>query len=54
MTEQPLPPGPAPASTASNRTVMIVLAYLWLLALVPLLVEKKTPRSSGMPSTASS
>ncbi len=41
MTEQPLPPGPAPASTASNRTVMIVLAYLWLLALVPLLVEKE-------------
>lgn len=24
-----------------NRTVMIVLAYLWLLALIPLLVEKE-------------
>ena len=26
-----------------NRGVMIVLAYLWLLALVPLLVEKQDP-----------
>ena len=25
---------------SSNRNVMIVLSYLWLLALVPLLVEK--------------
>ena len=32
-----------PGSTApsNNRTVMIVLSYLWLLALVPLLVEKE-------------
>lgn len=32
-----------PGSTApsSNRTVMIVLSYLWLLALIPLLVEKE-------------
>lgn len=30
----------APASTLSNRGVMIVLSYLWILALVPLLVEK--------------
>ena len=30
--------GPSP-----NRGVMIVLAYLWLLALVPLLVEKQDP-----------
>jgi uncharacterized membrane protein len=30
-----------PDSTVSpNRNVMIVLAYLWLLALIPLLVEK--------------
>lgn len=36
MTE-PTPPAGAPSS---NRSVMIVLAYLWLLALVPLLVEK--------------
>jgi uncharacterized membrane protein len=32
---------PTPAGApSSNRSVMIVLAYLWLLALVPLLVEK--------------
>jgi uncharacterized membrane protein len=31
-------PQPAPQG---NRNVMIVLAYLWLLALVPLLVEKE-------------
>jgi uncharacterized membrane protein len=33
--------GSNPSGTVSpNRTVMIVLSYLWLLALVPLLVEK--------------
>jgi uncharacterized membrane protein len=31
----------ASGSVSSNRNVMIVLAYLWLLALVPLLVEKE-------------
>lgn len=36
-TPPPLPAGDAPSS---NRGVMIVLSYLWLLALVPLLVEK--------------
>lgn len=30
-------PGSAPSS---NRTIMIVLSYMWLLALVPLLTEK--------------
>jgi uncharacterized membrane protein len=31
-----------PAGTqSSNRGIMIVLSYLWLLALVPLLVEKE-------------
>ena len=30
-------PGSAPSN---NRNVMIVLSYLWLLALVPLLTEK--------------
>jgi len=35
------PQEPAAAGTVSdNRSVMIVLAYLWLLALIPLLVEK--------------
>jgi hypothetical protein len=33
-----------PESTVSaNRSVMIVLAYLWLLALVPLVLEKHDP-----------
>lgn len=31
---------PPAGATSSNRTIMIVLSYLWLLALVPLLVEK--------------
>jgi hypothetical protein len=32
-----------PGSTApsSNRNIMIVLSYLWLLALIPLLTEKE-------------
>jgi uncharacterized membrane protein len=37
------PPPPEPAAkevVSENRNVMIVLAYLWLLALIPLLVEK--------------
>ena len=34
------PPLPAGGTQSSNRGVMIVLSYLWLLALVPLLVEK--------------
>ena len=29
-----------PGTVSSNRSIMIVLSYLWLLALVPLLVEK--------------
>lgn len=29
-----------PGAPSSNRNVMIVLSYLWLLALVPLLTEK--------------
>jgi uncharacterized membrane protein len=42
--DPPPPPagGPPPAAPAggSNTTLMNVLAYLWILALVPLLVEK--------------
>ncbi|HVT15823.1 MAG TPA: hypothetical protein VHQ90_06505 [Thermoanaerobaculia bacterium] len=38
------PPPPPPAGPASgvspNRSIMIVLSYLWILALIPLLVEK--------------
>jgi uncharacterized membrane protein len=40
----PPPPSPQPASEgggeSSNRTLMIVLSYLGLLALIPLLMEK--------------
>lgn len=39
----PVAPPPPPGGggpVSSNRTVMIVLSYLWLLALVPLLTEK--------------
>ena len=41
----PPPPAPQPASSggggeSSNRTLMIVLSYLGLLALIPLLMEK--------------
>lgn len=31
---------PTSGAPSSNRTVMIILSYLWLLALIPLLVEK--------------
>lgn len=34
------PPPPPAAAPASNRNVMIALAYLWILAVVPLIVEK--------------
>ncbi len=37
--EQQTPPPPTP-QTSSNRTAMIILAYLGILALIPLLVEK--------------
>jgi uncharacterized membrane protein len=39
----PPPPGgmpPGPGTVSPNRSIMIVLSYLWLLALIPLLVEK--------------
>jgi uncharacterized membrane protein len=38
----PTPPQESPAkeTVSENRNVMIVLSYLWLLALIPLLVEK--------------
>ena len=37
----PPPPPPPSAPPSENRTIMIVLSYLWILALVPLLVEKE-------------
>lgn len=37
----PPPPAPEPAPAVSpNRTIMLILAYLGILALIPLLVEK--------------
>ena len=42
--EAPTQPAPDPSAPVSdNRTIMIVLAYLGLLALIPLLVEKNDP-----------
>jgi uncharacterized membrane protein len=38
----PPPPSGLPADN-SNRTIMIVLGYLWILALIPLLVEQDDP-----------
>lgn len=39
--QAPSPPPPATGSSESdNRGVMVVLSYLWILALIPLLVEK--------------
>ena len=32
---------PGTGTVSSNRNVMIVLSYLWLLALIPLVVEKE-------------
>jgi uncharacterized membrane protein len=44
----PPPPGgtmppPGGGAVSPNRSIMIVLSYLWLLALIPLLVEKNDP-----------
>ena len=41
MTFVPEPPPPGGGGQSSNRTIMIVLSYLWLLALIPLLMEKE-------------
>lgn len=35
------PPPPSGGAQSPNRGLMIVLSYLWLLALIPLLVEKE-------------
>jgi uncharacterized membrane protein len=38
----PTPPAPpAAGATSPNRSLMIVLSYLWILAVVPLVVEKE-------------
>ena len=43
-TPPPPPIGAPPTGTASpNRGIMLVLSYLWLLALIPFVVEKNDP-----------
>src|SRR5258708_4058344 len=37
----PPPTGPSAGGVSPNRGVMIVLSYLWLLAIVPLIAEKE-------------
>ncbi len=37
----PPPPGPPSAPANSNRTLMLVLSYLGLLAIIPLVAEKE-------------
>jgi len=37
------PPSPPSQQASANRTVMLILSYLGILALVPLLVEKDDP-----------
>lgn len=39
----PPPIAPPGAQVSPNRNLMIVLAYVWILALVPLLAEKDDP-----------
>lgn len=41
-TEPPPPSGPPPAGSGDDA-LMLVLAYLWILALIPLLAEKGKP-----------
>ena len=36
-------PGPPDGDVSPNRSLMIVLSYLWILALIPLLVDDKDP-----------
>ncbi|HXH94403.1 MAG TPA: DUF4870 domain-containing protein [Thermoanaerobaculia bacterium] len=39
----PPPPTPGAAAPGGDRTIMIVLSYLWILALIPLLTKKEDP-----------
>jgi uncharacterized membrane protein len=39
-TPPPPPPPPAGGAGGSDRTLMVVLSYLWILALIPLLTKK--------------
>lgn len=42
-TPPPPPPPPGAAAPGGDRTLMIVLSYLWILALIPLLTKKDDP-----------
>ncbi len=42
-TPPPPPPPGAPAAGGGDRTIMVVLSYLWILALIPLLMKKDDP-----------
>ena len=42
-TPPPPPPPPGAAAPGGDRTIMIVLSYLWILALIPLLTKKEDP-----------
>lgn len=37
----PPPPSGGTGGTGSDRTIMVILAYLWILALIPLLMKKE-------------
>src|ERR1043166_3780256 len=39
----PPPPGGGGAAPGSDRTIMVILAYLWILFLIPLLTKKDDP-----------
>lgn len=40
-TPPPPPAGPASGAVSPNRSIMIVLSYLWLLAIIPFVTEKE-------------
>ncbi len=42
-TPPPTPPGSFPPAGSSDRTLMVVLSYLWILCLIPLLTKKDDP-----------
>lgn len=39
----PPPPPPGTAAPGGDRTLMVILSYLWILALIPLLTKKDDP-----------
>lgn len=39
----PPPPPPSAGGASDNRQIMLVLSYLWILALIPYLTEQRDP-----------